>query len=184
MKGNDCLDSLDLDCLAACAFESLLYSVILAVYCIALQFPCTAQGKLYVINRASSEFVGLDKGTLSLACNKDTFRSRLLGGKLMTSERRACYEVKIVVEDPWCACSDKWRVQYLQSVTALAPHTSLVWQMLKLVTLCWWRAALCLDIGLSQHQVRKGAEFFEQMWVMCFLLCCKSWVALSGFMSY
>lgn len=52
-----------------------------------------------MINQASSEFVGLDKGVLSLACDKDMFRSRLLGSKLMISERKACSEVKMVVED-------------------------------------------------------------------------------------
>lgn len=136
-----------------------------------------------LVNQASSEFVGLDKGILSAAHDKDMFRSRLLGSKLTTSERKACSEVKIVAEDPWCACSDKWWVQYLQSVTALAPVISLVWQMLKLVTVCWWRTAFCLGTGLCQHQVWKGAEFFEQGWVIYFLLCCKYHVALSSFIS-
>lgn len=53
-----------------------------------------------MINQASSEFVGLDNGVLSLTCDKDTFRSRLLSSKLTTNEKKACSEVKIVVEDP------------------------------------------------------------------------------------
>lgn len=66
-----------------------------------------------VINQALSEFLGLDKGMFSLSCDKYTFRSWLLGSKLMATERKACSEVKTVVVDPWCACSDKWWMQHL-----------------------------------------------------------------------
>lgn len=111
-------------------FGSLCFLITLMWCLLPAVLPCSSPAlhrECCVINQALSEFVGLDKGVLSLACDKDTFRSWLLDSKLMTTERKACSEGKIVVVDPWCACSDKWWVQHLQSVTALAPDTSLVW---------------------------------------------------------